>query len=297
MSIDVSDPTYWKLALALAAPASFWFSFRSWRLARVIDDTPASRVRSAAQGYVELSGRASLPPKVPNLAPLSGRPCCWWRYEIEERSSGGKEGWTSIDSGVSEAPFVLADETGSCLVHPHGAEVRATDKSVWSGSEAWPTTIAGPGVGQSFFAGTGKYRYTEYRIGESELVHVIGDFRTVGGVSASDTTLEVMRLLADWKQDQPALLRRFDANHDGVLSMREWEAARAAARTQIEQRPPALPAPTANVIMKPQDARPFLVACYDLQLVARRSRWAAAGLAAVFVATVGMLAHLLVDGP
>jgi hypothetical protein len=49
----------------------------------------------------------------------------------------------------------------------------------------------------------------------------------------------------------------------------------------------------ANVIMKPQDARPFLLAAYDLQQIARRARWLAAGLVLALVAAVGELAHLL----
>ena len=54
----MDDPHFWQLALAVAAPLCFYFGFRNWRLARLIDDTPRSRIRSAAQGYVELAGAA-----------------------------------------------------------------------------------------------------------------------------------------------------------------------------------------------------------------------------------------------
>jgi len=37
----------------------------------------------------------------------------------------------------------------------------------------------------------------------------------------------------DWKQDQAALLARFDTDHDGVISAAEWDRARAAAREQV----------------------------------------------------------------
>ena len=291
----VSDPTFWKVALALVAPVCGYLALRSWRLARVIDDTPASRIRSAAQGYVEIGGRARLPPPATNPAPLSGRTCCWWSYRIERRQSSGRNSeWETIEHRVSEVPFVLEDETGSCQVHPQGADVRPKDRSVWYGSESWPSTR--PNAPQTIFARLSGYRYTENRIPELETVHVIGDFRTVGGATAADTTGEVMHLLDDWKRDQPALLERFDVNRDGVLSMEEWEAARSAARAQIEQTPAAAPAPTANVIMQPQDARPFLLAAYDLEQIARRSRWVAAGLVVACVAAVGTLAHLLFDG-
>jgi hypothetical protein len=39
----------------------------------------ASRVRSAAQGYVELDGVGMLPPGSTNRSPLTGTPCTWFR--------------------------------------------------------------------------------------------------------------------------------------------------------------------------------------------------------------------------
>lgn len=72
------------------------FSRRAWRLA----DTPIARIRPAPQGYVELYGRARLLPGPPILAPLSSLPCAWYRYQIEERSSGGR--WWLVESGDSD---------------------------------------------------------------------------------------------------------------------------------------------------------------------------------------------------
>jgi hypothetical protein len=105
-----------------------------------------------------------------------------------------------------------------------------------------------------------------------------------------------MRLLAEWKKDQGALLERFDTNHDGVLSQAEWEKARAAARALIEQQVPRSAAPTASIVVKPVDGRPFLIAASNLGALARRSRIAAAVLLLAFVASVTALAVLL-HGP
>ena len=280
------------MALALAAPLCCYFGFRNWRLARLIEDTPRSRVRSAAQGYVELGGRARLPPQAANLAPLTNRPCVWWLYRIErEVASGSSRSWRVIERGVSDTLFVIEDETGSCFVNPAGADVRPEEKTVWYGAQPWPES--GFAQGRTSFGNEREYRYTEHRIQEFELVNVIGDFGTAGGVTAVDTTGAVMKLLAEWKQDQPALLQRFDANRDGVLSLKEWELARAAARRQIEQQPPSTSAPTTNVLMRPQDDRPFLIAACDLKKLAHRSRMAAAGLIAAFLIAVTALAKLL----
>jgi hypothetical protein len=288
----MDDPRFWQLALAVAAPVCFWFGFRNWRLARLIDDTPCSRIRSAAQGYVELSGAARPLGPQPNLAPLTRLPCVWWRYKIEKRSGYGRNRhWATVNQGSSVDPFRLEDDTGACLVNPEGADVRPGTTIAWRGSQPWPIP---PGEGRRFTAlDGGDYRYTEYRIDEQATVSVIGDFRTVGGVSTADVTGEVRQLLSDWKQDQPALLQRFDADHDGILSQREWERARLLARREVEQRGPAPAQPTSNVVARPADQRPFLVAACDIKDVARSSRWAAAGLLAAFVLAVAVLANLV----
>ena len=292
----MDDPHFWQAALAIAAPLSFYFGFRNWRLARLIDDTPVSRVRSAAQGYVELTGIASMGEGAPTIAPLSRLPCAWWMYHIEHQVGEGRERhWETTNRGVSVEPFLLTDDTGACLVGPTGADVRPGHKDHWRGALAWPTA---PGSGQHFFGGQGgDYRYTEYRINERELVSVIGEFRTMGGVSGVDETAEVMRLLAEWKKDQPALLDRFDANQDSVLSQAEWERARDAARAQIEQQPPRAAAPLLSIVVKPTDDRPFLIAASDLKAVARRSRLAAMTMLTGFIGIVTVLATLLLGEP
>ncbi|MBS0388633.1 MAG: hypothetical protein JSR15_09140 [Proteobacteria bacterium] len=291
----MDDPRFWQAALAIAAPLCFYFGFRNWRLARLIDDTPLSRIRSAAQGYVELSGVALMGEGAPTVAPLTQLPCAWWLYRIEKRIGEGRDArWHTINRGASITPFQLQDGTGTCLVGPVGADVRPGQRDSWRGSAPWPTALGG---GQRFFGPeSGDYRYTEHRIGEREQVSVIGEFRTLGGVAGPEPTVEVMRLLAEWKQDQPALLQRFDANHDGVLSQAEWERARAEARAQIERQPPRAGAPLQSVIVKPGDGRPFLIAAHDLAALARRSRIAAAALLLGFLAAVTALAVMLL-GP
>ena len=288
----MDDPRIWQAALAIAAPLCFWFGFRNLRLARLIDDTPVSRVRSAAQGYVELSGIARMAEGPPTIAPLSQLPCAWWMYRIEHHTGTGRDArWETINRAVSVAPFQLVDATGACLVGPTGADVRPGHRDCWRGSLPWPTA---PGGGRRDFGlGIGDYRYTEHRLLEGEQVSVIGEFRTLGGVNSADETVEVMRLLAEWKSDQGTLLERFDANHDGVLSQDEWEKARAAARALIEQQAPRTDAPAESIVVQPVDGRPFLIATSNLGALARNSRIIAAVLLTGFVAAVTALAILL----
>jgi hypothetical protein len=271
---------------------AFIYGFRNWRLARLIEDTPVSRVRSAAQGYVELSGTARQCEGEPIVAPLTKLPCVWWLFTIEHRTGSGRETrWETTNRGTSVAPFRLEDDTGACLVGPTGADVRPGNKSRWFGSLPWPVPPAG---GSRFFnLGGDDYRYTEHRINEYDRVSVIGEFRTFGGAAAADVTGQVMTLLAEWKRDQPALLARFDADRDGVLSQAEWERARAAARAQIEQRVAPQLASSENIVVQPADQRPFLIAASDPATLARRARWAAAVLLLAFLAAVTTLAMLL----
>ena len=86
---DPSDFWFWVLLLGFAVVGGGRLALRWIQIARLIEDTPRSRVRSAAQGYVELAGRATGLPGTQNLAPLTQRPCVWWRFRIQKRSQSG----------------------------------------------------------------------------------------------------------------------------------------------------------------------------------------------------------------
>jgi hypothetical protein len=228
---------------------------------------------------------------------LTGIPCTWWRYKIEERSSSGKS-WTTLQSGTSDVPFVLDDGTGQCLIDPRGAEVFPGATDVWYGSTEWPEVRIPNGTGVFGWLVdaclTDKYRYTEYRLHPREHVYAIGAFRSLGGVSVADPDAAVADLLREWKKDQAALLARFDTNHDGALSAAEWEEARGAARRQVEDvrsadtRPPSL-----NVLANPMDGRAFLLAASDGETLAQRFRRRALAGVGGFVGSAAALTWML----
>jgi hypothetical protein len=301
------------LGLAATSVYSFWYAFKSWAKNRAIADTPTSRVRSAAQGYVELSGRGVLPPDARTKGPLTGLPCTWWRYKIEDRrrrnGSGGfswNEGnplgalwsWSCADSGTSVEPFVLDDGTGRCLIDPRGAEVFPGATTVWYGSEAWPEERIPGGDGVLGWLldriPTGRYRYTEDRLQLQGHVCALGAFRSEGGISVDDPDDAVTDLLHRWKQDQAALLKRFDTNHDGTLSAAEWEQARSAARQEIMAARVADPrTPSLHVLGEPADGRCFLLAAAEGGSLARRfQRRAMAGIGG-FVGSAAALTWML----
>jgi type II secretory pathway pseudopilin PulG len=292
---------FWLIVIGLAAAAiySFWYTFKAWVKNRVIEDTATSRIRSAAQGYVELSGRGILPADAQNKGPLTGMPCTWWRYKVEELSRTGRSrSWSTVDSGTSTAPFLLDDGTGQCLIDPRGAEVFPGVTNVWYGPESWPQGRIPDGTGVFGWlvdhVVTDKYRYTEHRLQLHEHVCALGAFRSLGGVSVENPDDAVADLLREWKHDQKTLLSRFDTNHDGTLSAAEWDQARAAARKQVlDGRAADTRTPSLNVLADPADGRAFLLAAAEGESLARRFRRRALAGVGGFVGSSAALTWML----
>jgi hypothetical protein len=293
------DFGFWLLTLGFAIFAGAAAALRSFRRARLLEDTPTSRIRSAAQGYVEIGGNARLLPGTQNIAPLTQRPCVWWRYRVSKRTERGsgkgrRSQWQTVASGTSTVPFVIDDGTGECIVQPDGAEVIPTETTSWYGDTPWPSGPAGTPV--RLFADSRDYRYTEDRVYEHELVHALGDFRSTASSAEPDHNDAIAARLAEWKQDQPALLRRFDLDGDGRIDMKEWEAARAAAR-QLVLEASARREPVANhhVLRRPEGGRLFLVSALPHADLVRRYQRQALLAFVGFVAAVLALGWLLQD--
>ena len=270
------------LAIASTGVAiySLWAACKAWRENRVVADTAVSRIRSAAQGYVQLAGRASPMPRGQSHAPLSGLQCAWWRYEITDRRGGDED---TIDSGTSELPFLLDDDTGRCMVDPRGAKVFPTAKIVWYGDSKWPAVRLPNGQG---FAGKlidalmpkGRYRYTEHRLVPEERICVLGAFRSPRSAGVSNLEDAAAALLHDWKKDQTTLLARFDRDRDGRLSAEEWDEARKCARQEATAARMAHPPEPRDlsVLSQPEDGRAFLLSASDREFLAGRLRLKAA---------------------
>ena len=248
--------------LALAGGAVALFSlFRFFvRLRRdgLVADTPAVRIRSAAQGYVKVSGRALPAGPAPTAAPLSSRPCVWWDYQIAQaqRDSRGAVHWRTVESAASVELFALVDDDDSrCLVGPVQAEVTPTTRNVWYGSESHP---AGPPPESTPLLHMGEWRYTERLLGVGERVCVLGEFRSHSEVG--DRAAATAAKLHEWKQDQQSLLARFDADHDGKLNAAEWEAARQGAASESQDAMLRSAIARVSVISQPANGEPFLIA-------------------------------------
>jgi len=272
-----------------------WVCISRWSRIRHMQDTPTSRIRSAAQGYVELVGVLQPLGEVSLTAPLTGEPCLWWRYRIEEyRSSGKRSSWRVIERGVSDGWLRLADATGECLIDPKGAEVRPSFRRVWSGSRRHPRGMPLGGWRGLLEIGR-KYRYCEERLHAGEPLYAIGDFRTVGGGRQGlDLVRARKQVISEWKGEYAGLLQRFDSNHDGQLDEAEWHRVRLAAGLEAEERHRhTSDTPAQHRLMRPAERLPFVLSSHGEEVLARRYRWQAVGGALLCLAGALLLSAKL----
>ena len=254
------------LTLGVAGPVQF---FRLQRRRRVMEDMPTARIRSAAQGYVELIGTAHAP-DVPLLSPITHTPCAWYRYKVERRKNGRDDaGWEVEFKGESDAQFWLNDGSGRCIVDPERAEVRALTRRTWIGATAQLV----PGTsGEVTLFGDGDHRYTEELILPGQRTYVLGWFTSLSPLQ-STVNDEVRDRVAAWKAD-PARRRAFDADGDGQLDMAEFERLRAEALAAVQaDRGERAAQPQTHVLRKPPDGRLFLLTTEPHDKLGARLRW------------------------
>lgn len=232
----------WPYALGAMSAVSFFAWIAAYRRYRLVHDLPTSKIATAAQGYVELFGRSEPIAGAPLRSKLSGVPCCWFRYTVERMTSDNK--WAHEDSGVSNAHFLLVDDTGECVVSPEGAEVITERKRTWQEAN---------------------FRYTEWLLLPKGRLYALGEFSTVSALPPTRAAerAEVGALIAEWKRDPQKLRERFDLDRDGTLDLKEWELARLQAQREVRARRAeelARSVEGVHLLRKPRDGRIFLLA-------------------------------------
>lgn len=244
------------LLLSAGAPVSLYYWWRKLQQLRLIEGTPLSRCRSAAQGYVALSGSQKTVPGHRCAGPMTGKSCTWWRYTVEQRSGAkGDKEWKTINDASSSLPFLVDDGTGQVMIAPEGAKVTFSSFDRWRGDAPWPAHLPDT----NFLSG--EYRYTEMRMSEGDPIFAIGD---LGGQTYTNSPLStgetISAILTTWKEDQAALLARFDADGNGQIDIHEWDKAREAAKAQaIAGKGPEPVVQPEPILSRPSDGRPFLL--------------------------------------
>lgn len=289
--MDIQQFIFLMCFAVAACGGGAWWCIKRLSEARHLLDTPTSKIRSAAQGYVEFYGVLHELPDTPQiLAPLTGTPCLWWRIKVEESKSNGKSrSWSVVDSRTSEGWLNLSDTTGECLIDPSGAQVRASTRKVWYGSTRHPMGPAKTGFFALFSQNDG-YRYTEERLHVGQPLYAIGDFKTTGGGRQGlDLNAAQSEVIREWKGDFTGLLQRFDGNSDGQLDETEWNRVRLAAQLEAEDRHRQTSArPATNFLGQPETSQPFILSNAGEDELARAFYWQAA--AGAFACLLGALA-------
>jgi hypothetical protein len=104
--------------------------FKLLRLKWLIENTPTSKLRSIAMGFVEVVGKVSAckNKQVPNAgmlkSPIDGVDCVYYETSVKElcHDSTGKAYWEIVYEDTRSVRFNVKDDTGACLVdHPAGA--------------------------------------------------------------------------------------------------------------------------------------------------------------------------------
>ena len=116
------DGWVWPVIGACAGVYLFYRGFEILRRKRLIQNTPTSKIRSAAMGLVEVNGLA-VGPYVVN-APITGLPCYYHRSMAWQlKQSGKNKSWQKVADECRHLPFYLDDNTGRLLINPQGAEM------------------------------------------------------------------------------------------------------------------------------------------------------------------------------
>lgn len=264
---EIDSSEGWQICAGIAACLALPAWIFALRRSRAVADTPTSNIASAAQGYVELLGHGQPLSGQLLQTPLKASPCLWFRYRTERRR-GDK--WVIEASGESTECFLIDDGSGRCLVDPEGAEILPRRTDTWR---------------------EGNYRYSQALIEPGEPVYVLGSFRTHSGASLDlNLRADVGRLLAEWKQEMPALLKRFDLDGDGTLDLREWELARAQARREVLLQHRGLRSTSdTHTIGRPEDGRLYLISSLPPEKIERHYRlWALAHVGVFLAALAGL---------
>lgn len=126
----------WVVVIGAGLSIAFgsWFFSADQRQRRKMRSVPTRSIREVMDGeLVRITGEAEI--ASPIAAPLTGRPCAYWRVVVKERRRSGKNSyWATLIDDHEGVDFVLRDETGGALVRTdHARAVLDKDASGGTG--------------------------------------------------------------------------------------------------------------------------------------------------------------------
>jgi hypothetical protein len=193
-------PEMWSAAGAVLGGFLFFRGFSMLRCKRVILNTPASKIRSASMGLVEVTGMARGPKTIP--AGITGEACYYYRAMAWQlRQSGRDREWMKVADESVYVPFFVEDPTGRMLVNPQGAELDIhrnfedqIGHSFLGSSDMMPENVSAFLL-RNGLAGSDATRLEEYCIKPDYPLFVFG---TLGRNSARGEWAPVAQTTAGW---------------------------------------------------------------------------------------------------
>ena len=287
-SMAADDFWGWFIFLTVASIAGLIATFVFFQRARIIEDTPTSKIKSAAQGYVELEGTLRALPELNLCSKLSNTPCVWYAYEIERYVGGKNKRWVTEEKDESKLHFILEDETGRCLVNPVGAAITPGLNIVWYGATKYPVPGSAPSRTTGILSiGSGRYRYTEKRLHAGDSLYALGDFRTFYDIKQIPSLNEEISIkLNRLKQHKNYLHTHYDKNGDGQIDIQEWEQARDTVIRLVRNSYQYADSQSVHVLDRPDERRhPYLLSSFaQHELTGRYKGYSWASLAVFFIA-------------
>ena len=217
------------LVSLFVGPVLLGWGLRKLKEKRLIENTPTSKVRSAAVGIVELSGTAQQ--RKPMKAPVSETEACWWYCRVEELRMVGvglrkRQKWVTIKRIGSVDFFYVDDSTGRMLINPEGAEfhVGLNTVEITGGTSMRFTPILNTwDILPTTWSGV-RMRIKEQVIPHQAQVFVLGEL-TSTVKHLEDRHAQFIARLRAIKADASKMAEA-DADHDGTIDAAEWDAFR-----------------------------------------------------------------------
>lgn len=234
--LGLAKAEYLVLSTILVAGLIFliYFAFVTFKRFRFMDGTATSKIRSAAQGQVELKGLAEFMQNDTIYSPFSGSRCVWYHCSIDKKTHSGKRStWTNISDEFSSQLFRLEDDTGECFVDPDDAHVIPESELTWYGPSTDSRTQP-PRKTSLISLNLGSYRFCERLIRPATPLYALGWFRTQYSYPSDEyISNQVEDLVRQWKLQPGRYLQEYDLDRNGKIQKKEWQAVRAAARKQV----------------------------------------------------------------
>lgn len=170
--------------LLIFGVVALWRGLRRFRIKQWIEDLPTSRISTAAQGLIEVQGRA-LAVQNQIYSTYFKEQAVYIRMELQQWMSGRNSGWKTINFVTHGNRLMVEDPTGLALIDLKGAEFILKQESF---EFTQGNSLDGMKLPFDWTLDKSKkYKIIEQKITIGEPVFVIGEFRT----SRNEPELEV----------------------------------------------------------------------------------------------------------